>query len=68
MHTTYGITNPWTTLTIMGNSEAMFSIYMPATFKVGDTADTTINGERRRLHYKDAETLVIEPGKKSTST
>jgi hypothetical protein len=40
----------------------MFSIYMPATFKVGDTADTTINGERRRLHYKDAETLVIEPG------
>jgi hypothetical protein len=40
----------------------MFTIYMPVTFKVGDTANVRINQEPQRLTWRDADTLVIEPG------
>ena len=40
----------------------MFVIWMPRTFKVGDTADVKINGEPKRVTYRDPDTLVIEPG------
>ena len=40
----------------------MFTIYMPVTFKVGDTADVRINQAPQRLTWRDADTLVIEPG------
>jgi hypothetical protein len=40
----------------------MFSMCMPITFKVGDTADVRINFEPRRLTWRDADTLVIQPG------
>lgn len=40
----------------------MFFIHMPKTFKVGDTADTKINGQRKQVTWRDRDTLVIEPG------
>jgi hypothetical protein len=39
----------------------MFMIHMPTTFKVGDTDDCRINGESKRLTWRDKDTLVIEP-------
>jgi hypothetical protein len=39
----------------------MFVINMPVTFKIGDTADVKINGTPKRLTWRDAKTLVIEP-------
>lgn len=39
----------------------MFVITMPPTFKIGDTADACINGEQKRLTWRDTDTLVIEP-------
>jgi hypothetical protein len=37
-------------------------IAMPASFKVGDTQDCRINnGKAERLHWRDKDTLVIEP-------
>jgi hypothetical protein len=40
----------------------MFFISLPSTAKIGDTVDCTINGEAKQVTYKDAATLVIEPG------
>ncbi len=40
----------------------MFTIAMPTEFKVGDTSDCRINGEAKRLTWRDNDTLVIEPG------
>ena len=37
----------------------MFIIHMPLDFKVGDSADCRINGEPKRVTYRDANTLVI---------
>jgi hypothetical protein len=34
---------------------------MPKTFKVGDSVDCRINGEARRVTWRDENTLVIEP-------
>ncbi|QIG93433.1 hypothetical protein [Bradyrhizobium sp. 6(2017)] len=39
----------------------MFFLSLPVTVKVGDTADCKINGEPKRVTYRDAQTLVIEP-------
>jgi hypothetical protein len=39
----------------------MFFISLPATVKVGDTADVKINGEPRKVTYRDAKTMVVEP-------
>jgi hypothetical protein len=39
----------------------MFIMNMPVTFKIGDSADCTINGEPKLLSWRDAQTLVIEP-------
>jgi hypothetical protein len=39
----------------------MFSMTMPITFKVGDTADVKINFEPKQLTWQDEDTLVIEP-------
>ena len=40
----------------------MFMIHMPASFQIGDTADVRINQEPKRLTWRSADTLVIEPG------
>ena len=40
----------------------MFMIHMPKDFRLGDTADVRINLEPKRLTWRDADTLVIEPG------
>jgi hypothetical protein len=40
----------------------MFTISMPTTFKVGDTADVWINSKPQQLTWRDEDTLVIEPG------
>jgi hypothetical protein len=39
----------------------MFCIAMAKSFKIGDTADCRINGQKARLHWRDADHLVIEP-------
>lgn len=39
----------------------MFCISMPVAFKMGDTVDVVINGEAKRLTWRDERTLVIEP-------
>jgi hypothetical protein len=39
----------------------MFAIPMPNSFKVGDTIDGKVNGEPRRITWRDSNTLVIEP-------
>jgi hypothetical protein len=44
-----------------GKERAMFMMTMPTTFKVGDTADCSINKKPARLTWRDAKTLVIEP-------
>jgi hypothetical protein len=40
----------------------MFFISLPTTVRVGDTTDCKINGEPRKVTWRDTETLVIEPG------
>jgi hypothetical protein len=39
----------------------MFCITMPPKFKIGDTVDVEINGEPKKVTWRDRETLVIEP-------
>jgi hypothetical protein len=39
----------------------MFLLTMPKTFKVGATADVRINARPKRVTWRDARTLVIEP-------
>ena len=39
----------------------MFFISLPVSVKVGDTVDCRINGEPKRITYRDAKTLVIDP-------
>ena len=39
----------------------MFFISLPASVRVGDTADCKINGEPRKVTWRDTDTLVIEP-------
>jgi hypothetical protein len=40
----------------------MFMMQTPKTFKIGESIDCKINGEPSRMTWKDADTLVIEPG------
>ena len=40
----------------------MFLMHTPKTFRVGDSQDCRINGEAARITWKNAKTLVIEPG------
>lgn len=39
----------------------MFFMTTPKTFRVGDTVDVKINFAAKRLTWRDARTLVIEP-------
>jgi hypothetical protein len=39
----------------------MFVINMPLDYKVGDSRDCRINGEPKRVTWRDQHTLVIEP-------
>jgi hypothetical protein len=39
----------------------MFMMNMPLDFKIGETRDSPINGEPRRITWCDQHTLVIEP-------
>ncbi len=39
----------------------MFVMWMPATYKIGDTAEVKINDEPQKLTWRDAQTLAIEP-------
>jgi len=39
----------------------MFHIDLPASFKIGDTADCRINRKPARVTWRDKDTLVIEP-------
>jgi hypothetical protein len=39
-----------------------FVISMPRDFKVGETRDCRINREPAQVTWRDADTLVIEPG------
>jgi hypothetical protein len=39
----------------------MFIMWLPKSFKLGDTADVKINGKPEKLTWRDAETLVIHP-------
>jgi hypothetical protein len=38
-----------------------YIIYMPQTFKIGDTETCKINGETQQVTWRDKTTLVIEP-------
>jgi hypothetical protein len=40
----------------------MFVLSMPKNFSVGQTAACRINNEPARVTWRDADTLVIEPG------
>jgi hypothetical protein len=40
----------------------MFYINTPKTLKIGETHDCRINGEPAKITWRDATTLVIEPG------
>ena len=40
----------------------MFCISLRVSVKIGDTADCRINGEPRKVTWRDDKTLVIEPG------
>jgi hypothetical protein len=40
----------------------MFFIEVPPRFKVGSTTECKINGELKRLTWRDPSHLVIEPG------
>jgi hypothetical protein len=40
----------------------MFVIHLPTTVRIGDTHDCRINQKPARVTWRDAETLVIEPG------
>jgi hypothetical protein len=39
----------------------MFIMHLPSSFKIGETADVTINGRTQRLTWTDVHTLTIEP-------
>jgi hypothetical protein len=39
----------------------MLVLNMPLQFKVGETRDCRINGEPKRVTWRDEKTLVIEP-------
>lgn len=39
----------------------MFSIHMPLTFKIGDTASIRLNAEKQKVTWRDEDHLVIEP-------
>jgi hypothetical protein len=39
----------------------MFFLSLPLSVKIGDTTECRINGEPKRVTYRDAKTLVIEP-------
>jgi hypothetical protein len=40
----------------------MFIVHLPANVHIGDTVDVRINKEPARVTWRDAGTLVIEPG------
>jgi hypothetical protein len=40
----------------------MLIVVMPRTFRPGDTQEVCIHGQRKRVTWRDARTLVIEPG------
>jgi hypothetical protein len=40
----------------------MFFMTLPKSMEIGDTVDGKINGEPKQITYRDAKTLVIEPG------
>ena len=39
----------------------MFFLSLPTSVKIGDTVDCKINGAPRKVTWRNAETLVIEP-------
>jgi hypothetical protein len=40
----------------------MFMIHLPPHVRIGDTADVRINKQPARVTWRDAQTLVVEPG------
>jgi hypothetical protein len=39
----------------------MFFLSLPLSVKIGDTTECRINGKPKKVTYRDAKTLVIEP-------
>jgi hypothetical protein len=39
----------------------MLAVHMPKAYCIGDTVETTINGEAKRVTWRDEKTLLLEP-------